>query len=93
MVENLNATGGLVFSQQLLLALTQAGVSREQAYEWVQRNSMKVWDEGGTLRERAISDPDINARLSREQIERVFSLDTYTRNVDKIFARVFGSSQ
>ena len=93
MIENLNATGGLVFSQQLLLALTQAGVSREQAYEWVQRNSMKVWDEGGTLRERALADPDINARLSREQIERVFSLDTYTRNVDKIFARVFNDGQ
>ncbi|HEY9284723.1 MAG TPA: adenylosuccinate lyase [Pyrinomonadaceae bacterium] len=93
MLENLNATGGLVFSQQLLLALTQAGVSREQAYEWVQRNSMKVWDEGGTLRERALADPDINARLSRGEIERVFSLDTYTRNVDKIFARVFDGGQ
>jgi adenylosuccinate lyase len=93
MLENLNSTGGLVFSQQLLLALTQAGVSRERAYEWVQRNSMKVWDEGGTLRERALADPDITAKLSREQIERVFSLDTYTRNVDKIFARVFDSGQ
>jgi len=93
MLENLNATGGLVFSQQLLLALTQAGVSREQSYEWVQRNSMKVWDEGGTLRERALADPDISAKLSREQIERVFSLDTYTRNVDKIFARVFDSGR
>ena len=91
MLENLNATGGLVFSQQLLLALTQSGVAREQSYEWVQRNSMKVWDEGGTLCERALADPDISAHLSREQIERVFSLDTYTRNVDKIFARVFGS--
>ena len=93
MIENLNATGGLVFSQQLLLALTQAGVSREQSYEWVQRNSMKVWDEGGTLRERALADPDITAKLARDEIERVFSLDTYTRNVDKIFARVFGDSQ
>jgi adenylosuccinate lyase len=91
MLENLNATGGLVFSQQLLLALTQSGVSREQSYEWVQRNSMKVWDEGGHLRERALADPDITAKLSREQIERVFSLDTYTRNVDKIFGRVFDS--
>jgi adenylosuccinate lyase len=93
MLENLNATSGLVFSQQLLLALTQSGVAREQAYEWVQRNSMRVWDEGGTLCERALADADINARLTPEQIERVFSLDTYTRNVDKIFARVFGDSR
>jgi adenylosuccinate lyase len=93
MLENLNATGGLVFSQQLLLALAQAGVAREQAYEWVQRNSMKVWDEGGTLRERALADADITSKLSREAVERVFSLDTYTRNVDKIFARVFNDSQ
>jgi adenylosuccinate lyase len=92
MIENLNATGGLVFSQQLLLALTQSGVSREQAYEWVQRNSMKVWDEGGTLRERALADADITAKLTPAAVERVFSLDTYTRNVDKIFARVFNNS-
>src|ERR671916_667685 len=91
MLENLHATRGLVFSGQLLIALTQAGVAREQAYEWVQRNSMKVWDEGGHLRERALADPDINAKLTRDEIERVFSLDTYTRNVDKIFARVFNS--
>ena len=91
MLENLHATGGLVFSQQLLLALTQSGVSREQAYEWVQRNSMKVWDEGGTLRERVLADPDIAGALPAERIASVFSLDTYTRNVDKIFARVFDS--
>ncbi|HLL77260.1 MAG TPA: adenylosuccinate lyase [Pyrinomonadaceae bacterium] len=91
MLENLNSTGGLVFSQQLLLALTQSGVARERAYEWVQRNSMKVWDEGGSLRERALADPDIASKLGREQIESVFSLDTYTRNVDKIFARVFNN--
>jgi adenylosuccinate lyase len=91
MLENLNATRGLVFSQQLLLALTRAGASREQAYEWVQRNAMKVWDEGGDFRALVLSDPDISARLPPEQIGRVFSLNTYTRNVDKIFARVFDS--
>jgi adenylosuccinate lyase len=90
MLENLHSTRGLVFSQQLLLALARAGVSREQAYEWVQRNAMKVWDEGADFRTLVLSDPDIAARLAPEQVERVFSLDTYTRNVDKIFARVFG---
>jgi adenylosuccinate lyase len=89
MLENLAATRGLVFSGQLLLALTQAGVSREQAYEWVQRHAMKAWDEGGELQEMVAADAEIGAHLSREQITRAFSLDTYLRNVDAIFARVF----
>jgi adenylosuccinate lyase len=89
MLENLNATRGLVFSGQLLLALTQAGVSREQAYEWAQRNAMKTWDEGGDFRTRVLADTDIAAHLSREGVERAFALDTYLRNVDKVFARVF----
>ena len=90
MLENLAATRGSIFSGQLLLALTQAGVSREQAYEWVQRNAMKAWDEGGELQPLATADKDISAHLSSEQIDRVFSLGTYLRNVDKVFARVFG---
>jgi adenylosuccinate lyase len=89
MLENLAATRGSIFSGQLLLALTQAGVSREQAYEWVQRNALQAWDEGGELQSLAQADPDISAQLSREQIDRVFSLGTYLRNVDKVFARVF----
>jgi adenylosuccinate lyase len=91
MLENLNATRGLVFSGQLLLALTQSGVSREEAYDWVQRNAMKTWDEGGSFRDRVLSDPDISARLPRTDVERVFSPTHYLRNVDKIFARVFGA--
>ena len=91
MLENLQLTRGLVFSQQLLLALTQAGVSREESYEWVQRNAMRVWDEGADFRTLVLADPDIAAHVPRERVEQVFSLDTYTRNVDKIFARVFGS--
>ncbi|HZH33091.1 MAG TPA: adenylosuccinate lyase [Pyrinomonadaceae bacterium] len=91
MLENLNATRGLVFSGQLLLALTRAGVSREQAYEWTQRNAMLTWDEGGDFRERVHADADINAHLSREQIARAFALDTYLRNVDQVFARVFAA--
>jgi adenylosuccinate lyase len=93
MLENLNATRGLVFSGQLLLALTRAGVSREQAYEWTQRNAMLTWDEGGDFRTRVLADPDITARLSREQIEKSFALDTYLRNVDQVFARVFDDGQ
>ena len=89
MLENLNATRGLVFSGQLLLALTQSGVSRETAYEWVQRNAMKVWDEGGEFQTLIGSDPDVRKHLSDEQIRSAFSIDTYLRNVDKVFERVF----
>jgi adenylosuccinate lyase len=89
MLENLNATRGLIYSGQLLLALTRSGVSREEAYEWVQRNAMKTWDEGGGFRERVLADADIAAHLSRDEIKQVFSPAHYLRNVDKIFARVF----
>src|SRR5438552_11371147 len=90
MLENLNATRGLIFSGQLLLALTQAGVARETAYEWIQRDAMKVWDEGGDFKQQVSADKEIRAHLSESEIARVFSLDTYLRNVDRIFARVFG---
>jgi adenylosuccinate lyase len=93
MLDNLNATRGLIFSGQLLLALTQSGVAREQAYEWVQRNAMKVWDEGGDFQSLVSADKEIRAHLSEDQIARVFSLDTYLRNVDAVFARVFGEGQ
>jgi adenylosuccinate lyase len=89
MLENLNLTRGSVFSGHLLLALTQAGASREDAYEWVQRNALKAWDEGAELKSAVLADKDIRAHLSEEQIARVFSLETYLRNIDKIFARVF----
>ena len=90
MLEILNATRGLIFSGQLLLALTQAGVARETAYEWIQRDAMKVWDEGGDFKQQVSADKEIRAHLSESEIARVFSLDTYLRNVDRIFARVFG---
>jgi len=89
MLENLNATRGLIFSGPLLLALTQAGVAREEAYEWVQRNAMKVWDEGGEFQALVSADKEIRAHLSTEQIARVFSAGTYLRNVGAVFARVF----
>jgi adenylosuccinate lyase len=91
MLENLNATRGLIFSGQLLLALTKAGVARETAYEWVQRNAMKVWDQGLDFHALVSTDKDIAAHLSREQIDAAFSLDTYLRNIDQIFARVFSA--
>src|SRR5206468_2597975 len=80
MLENLNLTRGSVFSGQLLLALTQAGASREQAYEWVQRNALKAWDEGQDLKSLVSSDDEITSRLSAQAIDRAFSLDTYLRN-------------
>ena len=89
MLENLAATRGLIFSGQLLLALTNAGVSREEAYEWVQRNAMRVWDEGKDFKELVTADSDIAERLSADEIGRVFSPDYYLRNVGVIFERVF----
>src|SRR6059058_1522274 len=89
MLENLKMTRGLVFSGQLLLALTQSGISREAAYEWVQRNAMRVWDEGGDFHTLVAADPDIQKHLSPEQIKKSFSVETYLRNVDSVFERVF----
>jgi len=89
MLENLKATGGLIFSGQLLLVLTQKGVARETAYEWVQRNAMKVWDEGRDFQSLVKADADISAQLSGAEIDGVFLLDTHLRNIDAIFARVF----
>src|SRR5260221_5644587 len=90
MLKNLGLTHGLVFSGQLLLALTQKGVSREDAYAWTQRNAMKVWDEGGNYEDLVAKDADISSRLSQEEIARVFDLRHYLRNVNEVFARVFG---
>ena len=89
MLENIQSTRGLVFSGQLLLALTQKGVARETAYEWVQRNAMKVWDENKNFRELLSSDADISGKLSPGELDGVFNLDTYLRNIAKIFERVF----
>ena len=90
MLENLDATRGLVFSGQLLLRLTQKGVARETAYEWVQRNAMRVWDEKENFRDLVQKDADIKSHLSAEEIAGVFEFSSYLRNVDTIFDRVFG---
>lgn len=89
MLENLAATRGLIFSGQLLLALTQKAVSREAAYEMVQRNAMRVWDEDRDFQALVKSDPEIARHLTSTEIDRVFLVETYLRNVDAIFARVF----
>jgi adenylosuccinate lyase len=91
MLQNLQLTRGLVFSGQLLLALTQKGVSRESAYEWVQRNAMRVWDQNEDFQKLLQQDADIKLHLSAEEIEGAFAFDSYLRNIDTIFARVFGS--
>src|SRR6476619_3493863 len=88
MLENLKATKGLIFSGQLLLALTNKGLSRETAYEWVQRNAMRVWDENRDFHELVKADEEIKSQLSVEEIERIFSLDHYLRNVDAIYRRL-----
>ena len=91
MLENLAATRGLIFSGQLLLALTQAGVAREEAYRIVQRNAMKVWDDRADFLEALLADKDVTKALSTEQIRAQFDLGYHTKHVDTIFARVFGA--
>ncbi|WP_413207081.1 adenylosuccinate lyase [Rhodospirillum sp. A1_3_36] len=88
----LNQMGGLVFSQRVLLALTQAGVSREDSYRIVQRNAMEVWNGKGQLLDLLKADTDVTDRLSLEQLEEVFDLGYHTKHVDTIFQRVFGES-
>ena len=92
MLKNLNLTRGLVFSGQLLLALTDKGVSREDAYVLAQRNAMRVWDEGGEFRDLVLADADITGKLSADEIERIFSYAHYLRNVGKVYERVFGKA-
>ena len=89
---NLERMGGLVHSQRVLLALTQAGLSREDAYAIVQRNAMKVWDSDGklSLLDLLKADPEVTAVLSDAELEEKFDLDYHFRQVDHIFARVFG---
>ncbi|MBF0562978.1 MAG: adenylosuccinate lyase [Alphaproteobacteria bacterium] len=86
---NLNQLGGLIFSQQILLALTQAGMSREDAYQAVQRNAMAVWDGHGQFLDRLQSDANVTKHLSAAALAELFDLSRHTRHVDTIFNRVF----
>ena len=93
MQKNLDRMGGLVHSQRVLLALTQAGLSREGAYAIVQRNAMKVWESDGALSllDLLKADPEVTARLDPATLEASLDLDYHFRHVDTIFARVFGA--
>jgi adenylosuccinate lyase len=92
MRKNLDRIGGLVHSQRVLLALTQKGVSREEAYRLVQRNAMKVWRGEGDFLTFLEADPEIRNHLSESEIAENFRLDAYLRHVDTIFSRVFGKT-
>ena len=89
MQKNLDQLGGLVHSQQVLLALTQKGASREDAYLFVQRNAMRVWNEGLAYLDLLKADTDIAPYLSHEELDALFDLDQHFRHVETIFARVF----
>ena len=89
MLRNMNKFKGLVMSQRVLLALTQAGLSREDSYRLVQRNAMKVWEQGKDLKEELLADPEVTAALSAATIEEKFDLGYHTKHVDTIFRRVF----
>jgi adenylosuccinate lyase len=90
MRENLELGRGLAFSGTLLLELTRKGLTREGAYALVQRHAMETWDHGGDFRERVLADPKISEVLSKEEIDRAFSLDEALRHVDAIFQRTLG---
>ena len=90
MQENLELLKGLIFSGQLLLDLTEKGVSREEAYRWVQRNAMQVWQTREDFKTLVGRDPDISSRLSAQEIAGVFNTKRYLKHVDQIFRQVFG---
>jgi len=90
MMKNLESTGGLVFSGQLLLDLVEAGMLREDAYRLVQASAMRAWKEDLNFRELIMSDKEITSKVKRQTLERAFDLQRPLRNVSKIFGRVFG---
>ena len=90
MLKNMNKFRGLVMSQRVLLALTQAGASREDAYKLVQRNAMKVWEQNKEFQVELLSDKEVRSFLTEEDIRKKFDLGYHTKNVEKIFQRVFG---
>jgi adenylosuccinate lyase len=92
MQRNMDRMGGLIHSQRVLLALTQAGVSREDAYRLVQRNAMRVWESDGAESLLALlqADPEVTAALSPDAIAANFDLEYHFKHVDTVFDRVFG---
>jgi adenylosuccinate lyase len=91
MKKNLDGLGGLVHSQRVLLALTQKGMSRENAYAAVQRSAMKAWEEGSDFQANLKADKEVTARMTPAEVTELFDLGYHTRHVDTIFARVFGA--
>ena len=91
MIKNMNKFRGLIMSQRVLLALTQAGLSREDAYKLVQRNAMKVWEEGKDFKTELLNDPKVSRVLTKEEIDEKFDLGYHTKHVDTIFQRVFSN--
>jgi len=91
MKKNLESMHGLVHSERVLLALTQAGMARETAYGLVQRNAIRAWRGEGTLLDLLKADPEVMAVLHRPALEALFNLDHHLRHVDTIFARVFAA--
>jgi adenylosuccinate lyase len=89
MRKNLDRLGGLVHSQRVLIALAQKGISREDAYRLVQRNAMRVWQEGSDFLTLLKADPDVSEALPPAELEPLFDLAYHTKHVDTIFARVF----
>jgi adenylosuccinate lyase len=90
MEKNIQATRGLIFSQSVLLALTRKGLTRDEAYQLVQRNTLKAWNENLDFKTLVLADPDIQKHLSPEEIEKCFSLKPYLEKIDYIFERVLG---
>ena len=92
MQRNMDSLGGLVFSQRVLLALTQAGMSREASYSAVQRNAMKVWEQGADFLTELKADSEVTAHVGEADLTAMFDLSYHTKNVDVIFERVFGAA-
>jgi adenylosuccinate lyase len=92
MQRNLDRLGGLVHSQRVLLALTQAGMSREDAYRIVQRNAMQVWERGSDFKSLLGMDPEVAQFLKPAELDALFDLGYHTKHIDTIFARVFDQS-
>ena len=91
MLENLGRSRGVIFSGAVLLQLAQRGVSREDAYVWVQRNAMRAHDERLDFKDLLLDDSDVMAVLARKEVERIFDLKVQLRHVGAIFDRVFGT--
>ncbi len=87
MMKNLNLTGGLIFSQRILLALIEKGLLREDAYSLVQRNALEAWEKGKNFKDLIMNDKDIAKYLSEKEIDSLFDFDYHTKNIDYIFKR------